>query len=622
MRRPAKCARTNSNTAALARAPSEQRKQEGGAEPSDAGEASARTERTRRVSGRVDRTTSCRLAAILATMRAVPIAAATVLGMLLAGPASGAPQLRSAAGGTVRALVVGIDDYATARPKLRGAVGDARDLAATLRGAGVADLRTLFDREATRPAFVAGMERLVSTSQPGDLAVITYSGHGGTVPEYPAYKGLEAGGRTEEFIMADYAPAGPGSGAVVTNKEVKAWLSRLDRKGVDVLFVADSCFGGGMVRGVPDPRAGPPLLRVAHDVAPQGASAFRPIPMTAEELRVDVASLPHVTVLSGADRFTPVPEVFIPAPPTRRGALSYAVARALAGGAAEPGAPATTRRQLFAYARQEVQHWSDDQRIDTTPTVFSAPPGSLDRPVFSTVGEPAGGSWPPAAPAGPACPVVQLAAIHDGADARSRIADVGVPFGLADDAGRSDLVWDVAAGEVIGSAGDVVARGIGPAAIGGVIQRTAAVQCLKALAATRPQTLTLRDGVQRYAPGDTPVIEAPDVAGRHLIVFDIAADGRLQVVWPPDARDGSGTRQSAEAGPWTGRPEVIAPFGADTVVAVTSAVALPDLLDWLNAQDGRLPSAAGQVPDRLRRVQAHDETARIGTVTLYTGATP
>lgn len=533
-----------------------------------------------------------------------------------AGDAVAAPRLQSAEGGAVHALVVGIDDYASVRPKLQGSVGDAEDIAANLRADGVADVHLLLDSQATRAAFVAQMTRLVDVSKPGDLAVVTYSGHGGTVPEYPQYKGLEPSGRTEEFIMADYATSGPATGEVITNKEMKAWLSRLDRKGVDVLFVADSCFGGGMVRGIPDPRAGAPLLRVARQIAPLGASAFQPIPMTPAELRTDVATLHRVTVLSGSDRFTPVPEVFIPAPPTRRGALSFAVARALEGEAATTApVETTTRRQLFSYVRQEVQHYSDDQRIDNSPRASSANSASLDRPVFRMLAAtPTPVAIPPVGAAAP-CPTVHVALLHDDPGVRSSLAHLAVPVALADAPSRADLVWDVRAGQVIQPPGDVIASGIDASRIGGVIQRTAAVQCIKALSTVRPQLVSLRDGVRRYTPGDAPVLEAQDVAGRWLVVFDIASDGRLQVVWPEETRGLPMPRDT-----WSGRPDVIPPFGADYVVAVTSSSEPRDFLDWLNTNDNRLPSVAAQLPAWLRRIQARDATSRIGAVALYTAA--
>ena len=179
----------------------------------------------------------------------------------------------------------------------------------------------------------------------------------------------------------------------------------------------------------------------------------------------------------------------------------------------------------------------------------------------------------------------------------------------------SDIVWDVGAGQVIQAPGDVIASGIGPAQIAGVVQRTAAVQCIKALTAVRPQLMTLRDGVRRYTTGDAPTLEAQDVSGRYLVVLDVAADGRLQVVWPEETRHLPVPRET-----WSGKPDVIEPYGADYVVAVTSETELRDFLDWLNTNDNKLPSVAAQLPAWLRKIQSRDPTSRIGAVALYTAA--
>ena len=208
---------------------------------------------------------------------------------------------------------------------------------------------------------------------------------------------------------------------------------------------------------------------------------------------------------------------------------------------------------------------------------------------------------------------VQMAVIHDDSNAASGLEHVGVPVDLVPDPAKSEVVWDVRAGQVIQSAGDVIANGIGPAQIGGVIQRASAIACIKTLTEVRPQLLTLRDGIKRYTPKDAPMFEADDVSGRYLVVFDMAADGRIQVVWPEVGRNAPMSQPA-----WTASPDVVAPFGADYVVAVSSAADLRDFLDWLNGHDDRLPSVADQIPNWLRRIQTRDATSRIGAVALYT----
>ena len=58
-----------------------------------------------------------------------------------------------ASAGEWRALVIGIDAYENVTP-LNGARNDAMDIANTLEQAGVSDLTTLYDGEATRQAIL------------------------------------------------------------------------------------------------------------------------------------------------------------------------------------------------------------------------------------------------------------------------------------------------------------------------------------------------------------------------------------------------------------------------------------------------------------------------------------
>ncbi|MEN3379695.1 MAG: hypothetical protein V7604_5050, partial [Hyphomicrobiales bacterium] len=106
------------------------------------------------------------------------------VGLQVAVPARAA-TLQSPTGGQVRALVIGIDDYA-AQPRLKGAVADATDLSTALRKARVDDLTVLIDRQATRQTIIATLERLAAESKRGDLVFISFAGHGAQLPERTA----------------------------------------------------------------------------------------------------------------------------------------------------------------------------------------------------------------------------------------------------------------------------------------------------------------------------------------------------------------------------------------------------------------------------------------------------
>src|SRR5438874_2347571 len=73
-----------------------------------------------------------------------------------------------------RALVIGVDDYQSV-PKLKKAVGDARAMETALKGAGFAvDLLVNPDRRGLN----AGISAFTAKLQPGDTALVHFSGHG------------------------------------------------------------------------------------------------------------------------------------------------------------------------------------------------------------------------------------------------------------------------------------------------------------------------------------------------------------------------------------------------------------------------------------------------------------
>src|ERR1700674_3973176 len=111
-------------------------------------------------------------------------AALTLAVASASGAASAAEDrsLRSADGGEVRALVVGIDAYQHVRP-LKGAAADARDIEQALRQTGTRDVITLIDGQASRAAFMAAIDALIARSGPRDLVVLALAGHGAQEPE-------------------------------------------------------------------------------------------------------------------------------------------------------------------------------------------------------------------------------------------------------------------------------------------------------------------------------------------------------------------------------------------------------------------------------------------------------
>lgn len=158
------------------------------------------------------------------------------------------PTLHLPGEGMVRALVVGIDHYPnlSERDQLGGAAADAQDIEAALRRVGVKDIALLLDTAVTRAAFTAAMEALIKNARTGDLVIITFAGHG--MQENERVPGSKPDGKNEEFVLSLMGNEGPETAERIYDDEIFAWLKRLAAKGAEIIFVADSCHGGGMTK--------------------------------------------------------------------------------------------------------------------------------------------------------------------------------------------------------------------------------------------------------------------------------------------------------------------------------------------------------------------------------------
>ena len=153
--------------------------------------------------------------------------------------------------GEVRGLIIGIDAYQYYKP-LKGAVADARDIESALRN-GRHKGRRHADRCRGRPCgVIREMDRLVTRTQANDLVLLSIAGHGAQEPE--RVKGSEPDGMDNVFLLPGFEPTPTGSQQRVLGREFNHFIKQLEFKGARVVFVADTCHGGGMVREI-DPRA-------------------------------------------------------------------------------------------------------------------------------------------------------------------------------------------------------------------------------------------------------------------------------------------------------------------------------------------------------------------------------
>lgn len=136
--------------------------------------------------------------------------------------------------GRIYGLYAGITEYVQ-QGRLYGCADDARLLGEAMRAARlqrVDEQIVLLDAQASRQAFLAGIDRIAQHAQPDDVVLVFWSGHGNVQPT--ANDPRELDGLDETIVMIDGA---------LTDGEVVAALDRV-RAGTIVLAF-DSCHAGG-----------------------------------------------------------------------------------------------------------------------------------------------------------------------------------------------------------------------------------------------------------------------------------------------------------------------------------------------------------------------------------------
>jgi hypothetical protein len=533
------------------------------------------------------------------------VAGTVAVAALIAAGAVEARELQAPSGGQVHALVVGIDNYPHVRT-LKGALADAADLESTLRRAGVSDVTRIPERQATRAMVVAGMERLVRQARPRDFVVIAFAGHGTQVPE--RVKNSKPDHLDEAYLLYDFDPDRK-TPEMIIGPEMKHWLGQLEANGVDVLFIADTCYGGGMTRNW-DPRSGELSYRSPGAVAAAAAAAAaanlsQTIAKTTDSFS-DESTFKRVTFLAAVDKNTPAPEVDIPGQTTKRGALSYAVARAIDGLAGKSADGAVSRDELFGHARQTVLQYSNNRQIIVTEPAKAA--GALETIVWRTAGD------SPIVPYAPNNSPVGVAIVN-GNESLSESDRIFTPFTVVGNASDADLVWDAGKKEAL-VAGDVIAQDIGASDIPAVVDRVRALTEIARLSAKSPQPIEVLPNNRLHYDGERDVtFKASSAQGKYAVLFNIAGDGTVQFLFPrfKDAPQIKSDHWQVADPPIT----VGKPYGSDTVVIVTSDQRLAELESVLSTLNGT--RAAGKIP-QLLATSLSLPPARLGFASLFTAA--
>jgi hypothetical protein len=518
-------------------------------------------------------------------MRRTAMALASIVFLLAAcaGPLNAQPRrggearLASAGGGAVRALVIGIDHYKHAEfiNQLNGAVADAIDLADALRRGGVGDLTLLLESEATRANIEAAFERLIATAADGDLVILTFAGHGSQEDE--RIPGSEPDGKDEVFLLWGFGLDGEDTRERLIDDEVYDYLKRLGARGAHILFLADSCHGGGMTKSV-DPRGSKLSVRGMEAVSsPEQATRGKYyLPRSKDRLILPptlapdddaTKELPNLTFLGAVEPHVLAPEIKIHGIESMRGAASYTLARALEGAADAEGNRdgRTTRRELLSFMRKSVrnitQNWQNpilEPHLDDSlrQVVFlngqpTKPEGVLAKSVEAIKVAIFGAT--PSAPTGARSGRVAYEVVRGGASG-------------------ADITFDATTRDFIDRSGSVLAYDSTPERLSSVVDRVSAGRQLASLAGGRALDIWLTPHEKDLIAGEQFKLNIGEAAGRHLIMVNIAGDGKLQYLFPSGAVDPQVTEETK-----TFDLVVLPPFGTDLMVVIATARRQPAL---------------------------------------------
>ena len=541
----------------------------------------------------------------------------------------------SEAAGRMRAIIIGINEYRHIKP-LKGAAADARDIAATLRASGAADIKLLLDEEVDRATILREFESLLARSKPDDTVFISLAGHGALEPE--RVKGSQPDGMDTVFLLTGFDPHDrQRASEKILHAEFNHFIKQFEDKGARVIFVADTCSGGGLAREV-DTRAQEMSYRsVSYTSAGDELQAVS----TRADAFLSPRDFQRSIFLAAADKQSKVPEIRVPGA-GYRGALSYAVARAFEGAADLNGDGRLTVQELLSYVRQVVYQLSDERQ-----QIVTFQPGAVDSQKdvlarFSrgirvlAVGEAAPGGTgslqiggltlipePPDTQSIPSVPVLpsEVPSVHlseikdpirvaslDGQSARVAGLKSNTAYEVVDRNSNPDLVWDPSSRDVV-SGGDIVAHNVDRDDLSVIIDRVAAIRWFKLRSAKAPQEMKVFPNDTLHRKGEQVEIAIHGLAGRSLILFNIAGDGTLQFIYPlgsdPPVIENSEHRITLQ---------VREPFGADRIVSVSATQRQTDLEQAIRQLDRRRnPLKISQLVDRYDNADL-----RVGLIGLFT----
>ena len=150
---------------------------------------------------------------------------------------------------------------------------DAHDMAAIAQAKAMKST-VLLTKKATRASVLAGLRSAAKALKAGDLFLMSYSGHGGQVPDV---SDDEPDKQDETWCLYD---------GQLIDDELHFELSRF-AAGVRILVLSDSCHSGSVTRALPPPP--PPGYRIKLMPAAVAMRVYREHQSFYDQLQLDVA---------------------------------------------------------------------------------------------------------------------------------------------------------------------------------------------------------------------------------------------------------------------------------------------------------------------------------------------
>lgn len=462
------------------------------------------------------------------------------------------------------ALVIGIDRYQHITP-LRGAVNDAVDIAAAISTLKPEKLDLLLNEKATRAAILGAWEDFVDNAEPGDTIIVTYAGHGSSVPALDP--SLEEDGRDETLLLAGFEPTGPGAGERIRDDEIAALIAR--RPDVEHILVADSCHSGTAIRSTQFD-----LGYRFYNLDDSTADPLPPPPPPPEGMRTDTdPGLGNSVFFAAVGDDELAPEVNIDG--NVRGALSYAFARGIRGAADKDQDGLLTKGELETYIRRQVKSLLDGRQ---KPRV--SPLGQTVKPLFSlnTTLKREGSAFSRTFEALPTVPVVIMGKPDDVTITYEMLSGVHpVP-----EPQQGGIIIDFDRAEIRSASGDKLrrlTREVGydwRRQVQAIVDKMRIVNRLSKTGVDSTIEVAFPLGDTLYFEDDDLTVLVTGRTTRHVTLLNISAEGRLQWLYPryPPIDRKSGFNDPPELAPnepLSFDTYAVPPFGAEHIIAIETA---------------------------------------------------